>query len=140
HNIGSFTLPDEGTVPASVLALGKQAAEDALKIRQELGQPAEIMRANWLVGNHYYRSGDLAKAKYYLNLARDHAVKLGDSAGIAWSDTYLAKVIRQSAKLSGQKEPQAAVNLEKEARRIALQKSGTDMTIDLLRHIQETKN
>ena len=109
HNIASFTLPDDDGASEADMATGLNAAEKALEIRQLLQQPAETMRAHWMVGNHHFRAGDLEAAESSFATALSQAEALGDQAGIAWSKTFLAKVLADT-------DPAAAAVLDQEAR------------------------
>jgi hypothetical protein len=122
HNIASFTLPDDGMVSDEDMQMGREAAERALGLRQELRQQAETMRANWMVGKHHVRAGMIESARQYLTTSIEQATVLGDDAGIAWGKAYLAKTYSDAT----------AAALENEARQI-VEKVKDDPTIDFLR-------
>ena len=126
HNIASFTLPDDGLASPADMAAGLSAALRALQVREELGDTATIMRANWMVGNHYRKVDDLDKAEQHLTTAVNLADTLADPVGIAWGKTYLADVKRAQ-------DPSTASRLESEAGEAMGQVEDENFMIEWLR-------
>jgi len=126
HHIASFTVPDDGAANANDLKLGRESAERALKLRQEMGSQHDVMVAEWMAGNHARRAADSKAAEQHLRAAAELAVALDDKAAQAWSYSYLAKA------LSGSK-PSEAKSFEQRALLTAEAAAGKDATVDFLR-------
>ena len=124
HNIASFSLPDQGTTPPDLRALGQEMALFALQLRQELNQPYETMIANWMVGKYYLSARDFPAAKQYLQTSIDQATALNDLTGIAWGKTTMAAVLRAEIAAAGAgplppgASPDQAAALDKDVRDI----------------------
>ena len=126
HNVASFTLPDDGAASASDLKLGRGAAEQALNLRQELGQKYETMVAYQMVGKHYLRAHQTEKARATFEAALKIATDLNDLPGIGWSKAELAKSVQKS-------DAQKARSLRSDAVRIAQKAEPKDVSLQALR-------
>ncbi len=98
NNLASFSLPDKGEVTSKQMEKGRNAAIKALELRKELGEPAPIMRANWMVGLHYFKADNLQMATKYFRVAINQAEKLNDREDVAWGKLYLGLSIRLDEK------------------------------------------
>jgi hypothetical protein len=109
HNIGSFTIPDIGHPTTDSLAIGLEAAKEELRLRTQLGDPTDTLRAELLVGLQLTKSGDLQQATTVLTTAKNTSDKLGDSTLKAFSLAYLSDVA------DAQKNPSLASQLRSES-------------------------
>ncbi len=102
HNVATMTIPDIGNASPESLAVGKDAAESALKIRQTLNEPLDIVRAKLVLGQHLSRKGETAAASRILNEARTEADRVGHKSLQAFSRAYLADVaeVRKNSALA----------------------------------------
>jgi len=125
HNVASFTILP-ATVSAEDLQMATTAAERALKIRTELAQPPQVMRAKWMVGQCYLKAGKLADAQRQFQQSLAEATKLKDGSGIAWSKYSLALAMKTS-------NPAQATRYQSDARQFAENFRGKDSTVDFLK-------
>jgi hypothetical protein len=127
HQVASYTVPNDGVAAADDQKLGREAADRALKIQQEMGKPRDIMVAEWMSGNHAQRAGDSKAAELHLRHAAELAVALDDKAAVAWSYSYLSRAVATS-------NPAEARALEHKAVAAAdADKSAGDATLEFLR-------
>lgn len=110
HNIGSLTIPDIGQPTQASLTVGRDAAKAELKLREELGDPLDTLRAQLVVGQQLTKSGDLEQASSVLTRAKLDADKLGHKSLQAFSRAYLADLA------DARKNPDAASRLRFESR------------------------
>jgi hypothetical protein len=126
HNIASFTLPEDGIVPPELLAQGRDAAQRALKLRRELGQPYETVIALLTVGKHAVRANDTVEAKRLFTEAVQQAEKSGRRDAVAWAKAYLARVIACE-------DPDRAAGLNREVDQIINQTQESCSLLEALR-------
>jgi len=111
HNLASAAAPDTGTVSAADAAAGMAAAQEALKLRKQLGEPRAIGVAEYMVGIYHYRAGKNAAAQqaFTNSLAQLQAPEYVEDR--AWSRLYLGL----AKKAAGDKGGEALVNQAREA-------------------------
>lgn len=128
HNIASFMiLPSKDPLSNQDLELGRRAADVALKIRMDLKQVPETMRAQWMVAQYDLKANNLRKAATILNAALKTAERTKDTAGVAWTKYSLAQALKSN-------NPKLAQKYAADARQIvASYAPGKDTTIEFLR-------
>jgi hypothetical protein len=90
HNLASFTLPAIGSYPEDAVARGREAAEKALELREELGDDDAIMRALWILGVHELRRGAPAGAEDLFRKAQAIAEDTAEQKStLAWAQIYV---------------------------------------------------
>jgi hypothetical protein len=113
NNLANFTTPDtsrpnEVTISADKLKIGRDAAMEALKIREEIGSPLEIIKAKWMVGFHHLMNQDRSEAKKIFETTIVDSEALNDENEKAWSIFLLAVTIKRD-------DPVQATKLAKDA-------------------------
>lgn len=89
HNLASAAAPDRGNVTQEQFKIGSDAADRALKLRQQLGDPQAIGIAEYMVGVYQLRAKDFPGAEALFSSA---AAKLrigNNKEALAWNLLFL---------------------------------------------------
>jgi hypothetical protein len=110
HNIASYLVPDIGQPSPAALAVAFDAAQKSKDLRADLGQPTEMLIAEWTVARLEALRGNEAVSERLHKEAITRAERMGDVVQVAWNKYSLARL--SSKKSTGENSIPAPVREE----------------------------
>jgi len=92
HNIASYLVPDIGKPSPAALQLAFEAAQKGRDLRADLGQPTEMLIADWTVAWLEALRGNVAVSKRLHREAIVRAERVGNVVQVAWNKYSLARI------------------------------------------------
>lgn len=109
HNIASYLVPDIGQPSTTALQLAYEAAQRGRELRADLGQPTEMLIADWTLARLEALRGDIPAAERLHRDAIVRAERVGNLVQVAWNKYSLARL---AIRTSGEKSVSAPTRVE----------------------------
>lgn len=109
HNIASYLVPDVGQPSMAALQLAYEAAQRGRELRTDLGQPTEMLIADWTVARLEALKGNIPAAERLHRETIARAERVGNLVQVAWNKYSLARL---AIKPFGEKSMAASARAE----------------------------
>jgi hypothetical protein len=102
HNLASAAAPESGSVTPEQQQIGRDAATEALALRQQLGNVHDIGVAEYMVGVYQYHDKKFADAEKTFSSSRAKLSSTPPNEAYAWATLFLGYTQLDSGKPQGQ--------------------------------------